>query len=221
VIHNPVDLARFHPGAADGSVVRRELGIDPGATVLAVIAQLTPWKGQDDAVRALAGLRDRGHEATLLLAGSAKFAAAGTQYDNVAFERDLHLLVEELDLGERVRFLGERSDVPAVLAATDLLLMPSWREAFGRIAVEAMAVGVPVVATDVGGPPEIVEAGVEGLLLPPRQPDLWAREIGQLLTEDGRLGAMGGKAIRRAADFELSAHAEAVLGTYRNLIPGG
>jgi glycosyltransferase involved in cell wall biosynthesis len=119
-----------------------------------------------------------------------------------------------------VRFLGERSDVPAVLAATDVLLMPSWREAFGRIAVEAMAMGVPVVATDVGGPPEILDSGVEGLLLAPRQPDLWAREISQLLDDPGLVATMGERARRRAADFELTVHTEAVLGCYRDLCLG-
>jgi glycosyltransferase involved in cell wall biosynthesis len=220
VIHNPVDLERFDPSAVDGASVRQELGLDAGAPVLAVVAQLTPWKGQDDAVRALADLAGRGGDATLLLAGSAKFAGAGTQYDNVEFERGLRALSEELGVGERVRFLGERADVAAILAATDILLMPSWREAFGRIAVEAMAMGVPVVATNVGGPPEILESGVEGLLLEPRRPDLWGREIGQLLDDPARLAAMGERATRRAADFELGMHAEAVLGCYRNLSPG-
>lgn len=217
VIHNPVDLQRFDPGAVDGGAVRRELGLDGDATVLAVVAQLTPWKGQDDAVRVLADLAGRDRDATLLLAGSAKFAAAGTQYDNLEFERSLRALSEELGVGERVRFLGERSDVAAVLAASDLLLMPSWREAFGRIAVEAMAMGVPVLATDVGGPPEILDSGVEGLLLPPRQPDLWACEVEQLLDDPGLLATMGERARRRAADFELAVHAEAVLGCYRDL----
>jgi glycosyltransferase involved in cell wall biosynthesis len=219
VIHNPVDLGRFDPTAFDGASVRQELGLDAADPVLAVVAQLTPWKGQDDAVRALADLVGRGRDATLLLAGSAKFAGAGTQYDNIEFERSLRSLSEELGVGERVRFIGERSDVAAILAATDILLMPSWREAFGRIAVEAMAMGVPVVATNVGGPPEILESGVEGLLLEPRRPDLWAREVEQLLDDPARLEAMGERATRRAADFELGVHAEAVLGCYRNLSP--
>ncbi len=220
VIHNPVDLQRFDPGAVDGAAVRRELGVGEEEIVLAVVAQLTPWKGQDDAVRIVADLASRGRDATLLLAGSAKFAAAGTQYDNVAFERDLHALAEELGVGGRVRFLGETADVPAVLAATDVLLMPSWQEAFGRIAVEAMAMGMPVVATDAGGPPEILESGVEGLLLAPRRPDHWAREVEPLIVDSGLRAAMGERARRRAADFELSAHAATVLACYRDLLTG-
>ena len=218
VIHNPVDLQRFNPGAADGGSLRRELGLDGDATVLAVVAQLTPWKGQDDAIEVVADLAGRGREVILLLAGSAKFASTGTSFDNLEYERRLRALAEELGVGERVRFLGERSDVPEILAAVDLLLMPSWREAFGRIAVEAMAMGTPVVATNVGGPPEIFASGVEGLLLAPRQSDLWASEIERLLGDPRCLADMRERALGRAAEFELSAHATAMLGCYQDLL---
>jgi L-malate glycosyltransferase len=217
VIHNPVDLERFDPEIADGAAVRAELGIDGDAVVLAVVAQLTPWKGQDDAIRALARLVVSGREPVLLLAGSAKFAAAGTQFDNLAYERDLHALAAELGVADRVRFLGERSDVREVLAATDVLLMPSWREAFGRVAIEAMAMGAPVVATDVGGPAEIVRPGVDGLLLPPRRPDLWARELEPLVDSRRRRVRLGESGRERARAFGLDAHAEAVLDCYREV----
>ena len=187
VLHNPVDLARFDPARGDGAAVRREAAVPAEATVLSVVAQLTPWKGQDDAVRALAGLVAAGQHAVLLLAGSAKFAGEGTQFDNVGFERRLHELAVELGVADRVRFLGERDDVPAILAASDLLLVPSWREAFGRIVVEGMAMGVAVVATESGGPAEIVHPG-EGLLLPPRRPDLWAEALLPLVADPGRRG---------------------------------
>lgn len=211
VVHNPVELDRFDPGAADGAAVRRELGLSGDAVVLSVVAQLTPWKGQDDAIRALAKLLG---EPVLLLAGSAKFAGAGTQYDNLAYERELHELAAELGVAERVRFLGERSDVAAVLAATDLLLLPSWREAFGRIAVEAMAMGVPVVATDEGGPAEIVREGVDGLLIPPRRPDLWVTELTPLLADADQRRRMSQAACERARDFSLPVHVTAILSIY-------
>lgn len=220
VLHNPVDLERFDPGAADGAAVRRELGIGGESVVLAVIAQLTPWKGQDDAVRVLAQLlREGAGDVVLLLAGSAKFTGA-TQFDNAAYERDLRALVAELGVADRVHFAGERSDVPALLAATDLLLMPSWREAFGRIAIEAMAMGAPVAATAVGGPPEIVRPGLDGLLLAPRDPGLWARELGPLVASADLRREYGERARERARDFDLGAHAAEALALYRDLLAG-
>jgi len=217
VIHNPVDLERFDPAAADGAAIRRELGIPGDAVVLSMIAQLTPWKGQDDAIRTLAGLSGDGRDTILLLAGSAKFAGPGTQFDNRAFERELHRLAGERGVTDRVRFAGERSDVPDVLAATDILLMPSWREAFGRIAIEAMAMGVPVAAGTEGGPAEILTEGVDGLLLPPRDPDAWSRGLAPLL-DPARRRPMGEAGRVRARDFSVAAHARAVREVYAELV---
>ena len=217
VIHNPVDLGKFDPATTDRAAVRRELELPEEAVALAVVAQLTPWKGQDDAIRALAELRASGRDATLLLAGSAKFAGAGTQFDNRAYERQLHELAAELGVADRVRFLGERGDVPEVLAATDLLLLPSWREAFGRIAIEAMAMGVPVAATETGGPAEIVRPGTDGLLLPPRQPEAWARALEALVDDGAERERMGRAGRERARDFSVPVHAERMLGAYRSL----
>jgi L-malate glycosyltransferase len=221
VIHNPVDLARFDPAAVNRAAARTEFGLAAGTVALAVVAQLTPWKGQDDAIRALAALRSSGRDACLLLAGSAKFSGAGTQYDNLAFERRLHSLAAELGVADRVRFLGERADVPHVLAAADVLLLPSWREAFGRIAIEAMAMGVPVVATATGGPAEIVRPRVDGLLLPPRRPEAWARGLEPLVDSAETRARLGSAGRERARDFSVPVHAEQVLDTYRELISAG
>ncbi|HEX8689131.1 MAG TPA: glycosyltransferase, partial [Solirubrobacterales bacterium] len=127
-------------------------------------------------------------------------------------------LAAELGVEDGVRFLGERGDVPRVLAAADLLLLPSWREAFGRIAIEAMAMAVPVAATDVGGPAEIVRPGVDGLLLPPRQPELWAQRLGPLIESSELRREYGLRGRERAAAFGLDAHAAAVLDLYRELL---
>jgi glycosyltransferase involved in cell wall biosynthesis len=220
VIHNPVDLGRFDPTSRDRAAARRGLGVPAEATTLAMVAQLTPWKAQDDAIRALATLVAGGRDVVLLLAGSAKFAGAGTQFDNRAFERDLHALAARLGVAERVLFLGETDDVPSVLAATDVLLLPSWREAFGRVVIEGMAMGVPVVATEVGGPAEIIDAGVDGLLLPPRDPERWGRELATLVDDPELRRRMGVAARRRAAEFGIDRHVEQVLAAYRELLEG-
>jgi glycosyltransferase involved in cell wall biosynthesis len=218
VIHNPVDLTRFDPETVDRAEVRRELGLGEDQVALAVVAQLTPWKGQDDAIRALAGLRDAGRErAVLLVAGSAKFSGAGTQYDNAGYAEGLRRLAAELGVEDRVRFLGERGDVPRVLAAADVLLLPSWREAFGRIAIEAMAMGKPVLATDSGGPAEIVRPGVDGLLLAPKQPEAWARALEPLVDDAATRARMGAAARERSRDFSVPVHAAAMLDVYRRL----
>lgn len=83
-IHNAVDLERFDPARIERSEARAELGLDPAGVVLAVVAQLTPWKAQDGAVRIVRLLKDAHPGIRLLLAGSAKFVAGTTRYDNLA-----------------------------------------------------------------------------------------------------------------------------------------
>src|SRR6202011_1410755 len=159
------------PARIDRARARAALGgAGERAVLLGVVAQLTPWKGQDTAIEALKLLCQEGIDAHLLLVGSAKFVDPATRFDNQGYVAHLQALVADAGLSARVSWLGEREDVPELVRALDILLLPSWEEPFGRALIEAMALGVPVVSTNVGGPPEIIEDGREGYLLPPRGP---------------------------------------------------
>jgi glycosyltransferase involved in cell wall biosynthesis len=218
-LHSPVDLERFDPERVDREEARRGLGLRAEDVVLGVVAQLTPWKGQDLAIRALGRLRESQPAARLLLVGSAKFTSAATRYDNRAYERSLERLVEELGLGDRVLFAGERDDVPRIMSALDVLLMPSWEEPMGRAVAEAMAMGVPVVATAVGGPGELISDGSEGLLLPPRDPERWALALEPLIADAVTREAMGRAGLERARrELGTRTHAEATLAVYRDVV---
>lgn len=221
VVHNAVDLTRFAGAAEDHRAARARLGLDDGGPVLAVIAQITPWKGQDDAIEVAAALRRTHPKVRLLVIGTAKFDSASTRFDNAAYLRRLRRRVELGGLAETVRFLGQREDVPQILPAIDLLLAPSWEEPFGRSIVEAMAAGVPVVATRAGGPVEIVGDGRTGLLLPPRRPGLWAAQVGGLLASPERLEAMGRAArVEAHRRFGAERHVERVLAIYEAVTGG-
>lgn len=219
VVHNAVDLSRFAGVRLGREEARARLGLPAAGPVLAVVAQITPWKGQDDAIRIAAGLSGVHPGLQLLLVGSAKFDSAATRYDNDAYLAALRRQVAEQDLGDSVRFLGERQDVAEVLRAVDLLLVPSWEEPFGRAVIEAMAVGVPVAATDVGGPPEILAGEECGLLLPPRSPRVWTETIATLLSDPAQLTAMGTRgreaAVRR---FGVDRHAEQIVAIYESTL---
>lgn len=222
VIDNPFDLGRLDPVRIDRAEARRRLALPAGAPVLALVGQITPWKGQEDALHALAAVRASHRDAMLLVVGETKFTARATRYDNLAYMDRLRRTVATLGLGESVRFLGERADVPEILKAADISLAPSWDEPFGRTVVEAMAMGVPVLATAVGGPAEVVRDGVDGLLLPPRRPDVWAHAVRRLL-DDGRGRAAMGAAGRAAAVARFGAHrhAAAVVALYREVLAAG
>jgi glycosyltransferase involved in cell wall biosynthesis len=220
VVHNPVDLTRFDADALDRAQARARLGdAGRGHPLLGVVAQLSPWKGQDTAIEALGQLRREGIDARLLLIGSAKFVERATRFDNEAYVSALHALAAREGVEDRVSWLGEREDVPALVRALDVLLLPSWEEPFGRAVLEAMALEVPVLATDVGGPREIVRDGREGLLLPPRQPGRWAGAIARLVRDPELAASMGRAGRERArAEFTTERHARAMLDVYEQTI---
>ena len=134
-----------------GALAARVLGFD---LPLGVVGQITPWKAQDDAVWMVARLKVDHPEVRLLLVGSAKFASV--RYDNQAFARQVEELVAALGVEEHVVWLGERTDIPEILRALDVVLVPSWEEPFGMAVIESMAMEVPVLATAVGGATEVV-----------------------------------------------------------------
>ncbi len=186
--------------------------------MLGLVAQISPWKGQETAIEALRLLREQGVDADLLLVGEALFVAASTRFDNERFLARLRALASEAGLEDRVHWLGEREDVPELVRALDVLLLPSWEEPFGRAVIEAMAMEVPVVATSVGGPAEIVEDGREGYLAPPRDARAWATAIRRVID-----GPEGGAAMGRAGrarverEFTFVQQAAAMLRVYEGL----
>jgi L-malate glycosyltransferase len=199
VITEPVDLAQFDPAKAAPDAARERLAPRDGP-LLGLVGQITPWKGHDTAVRALARVRREHPRARLAIVGEVKFAARATRFDNHRFMADLQSLVAAEGLEEAVVFAGQRADVPDVVAALDALLVPSWDEPFGRVVIEAMAMGTPVVATSVGGPAETITHGRDGLLAPPRDDEAWARAIARLLGDPEaarRMAAAGRETARR------------------------
>ncbi|HKN93131.1 MAG TPA: glycosyltransferase [Thermoleophilaceae bacterium] len=219
VAYSPVDLARFNPRGVNRARERARLGIGPSTFVMTLVAQLTPWKAQDDAVRMAARLKSSHPDVRLLLVGSAKFVSSATRHDNRLFVRQLEELIESLDMQGEVLLMGERSDVPEILAASDVLLLPSWEEPFGRSVVEAMAMGVPVLATSVGGPAEAMDGA--GVLLPPRDPDAWVGPLEELLQDPERRTTMGRRGRERAvAQFGVDGHVRQMVGEYEQLLAG-
>jgi len=219
VIYNAVDLERWNPQRIDRIRARTALGVaSERALLLGVVGQLSPWKGQDTAIEALRLVRDQGIDAHLLLVGSAKFVARATRFDNRGYVEALREQVARAGLEERVSWLGERDDVPELMRALDVLLLPSSEEPFGRAVIEAMAMGVPVVVTNVGGPCELIEHGREGYLVSPRRPVEWARAIRALADDPASAAQMGEAGRERARDFSLDRHVKSMLDLYERTL---
>ena len=217
-VPNPVDLTRWDPARVDRVHARASLrGVRPRALLLGVVAQLTPWKRQETAIEVLHLLRGQGVDAHLLLIGSAKFTAASTRFDNRAYVEQLKSRIAELRLEDRVSWMGEREDVPELISALDVLLLPSREEPFGRVLIEAMAMRVPVVATNVGGPAEIVTDGVGGFLVDPDDLEAWTRAVKHFADhpELGREMGLAGR-FKVEREFGSEQHRAAILGVYED-----
>ncbi len=207
-VHNGVDTARFHP-ARSGAGVRRELGIEPSAPVVGILGRLEPAKGHRVFLEAAAGLARQFPHCRFLVVGRGPLEG-----DLVATCRALGLLP-----GRQVVFAGSRADAAPVVAALDVLVLASEREHFGRVLIEAMAGGRPVVATAAGGVPEIVVDGETGLLVPPGDPEAMADAIGRVLADAALAGRLGKAGRRRAeACFSLEEHARAIEAVYREVV---
>lgn len=177
-VRGAVDLSRFE-GPFDTESVRRSLGIDAGARVAAVVGRLHAGKGLDTALLAVPLILEQEPEARLVIVGGGELAS------------ELDAERARLGIAESVIMAGTRDDVPAVLAASDVLVVPSESETAGLTALEAGAARLAVVATRVGGLPEAVDDGVTGLLVPPRDERALARAVLDVLSDPARASAMG------------------------------
>jgi D-inositol-3-phosphate glycosyltransferase len=208
-----VDRDRFHPG--DRAAARAALGV-ARPHVLAFVGRLQPLKAPDVAVLALAALtRQRPDlDVELLVVGG----ASGNGDEEPA---RLARLAAEAGVADRVRFLAPRPHdrLAAVYRAADLVLMPSWSESFGLVALEAQACGTPVVAAGVGGLLHAVGDGTTGMLLADHDPEAWARAIARLLSNPRRLAAMGAAAARFAGAHGWDETASRLLAIYADLVP--
>lgn len=170
LIYNGVDLHRYdHQDPC--CTFRDEYGIEEGAPIVGVVARLEPEKGHRTLLDAWPLVLGRVPDARLLVIGE------GSLLTELAWQ------ARELGIDRRVVFTGRRDDIPAVTAALDVAVLPSYREAQGMVVLEAMALSRPVVATNVGGIPEMIEDGVSGLLVPPHDPAALAEAIVRLLTD--------------------------------------
>ena len=169
LIHNGVDLQRYDD-QGPCCTFRAEYGLPDDAPIVGVVARLEPEKGHPTLLEAWPTVLRAVPDARLLIVGE------GSRRE------PLEAQALELGIADRVIFTGRRDDVPAVTAALDVAVLPSYREAQGLTILEAMALSRPVVASNVGGIPEMVEDGITGLLVPPHDPLALAGAIARLLT---------------------------------------
>lgn len=198
-LHGPVPT----PAA---ETMRHKLGIPPGATVVATAGRLTAVKDQASLIRAVADCRRRGTSLFLLLLGEGEL------------RRDLEVLASELGIADASRFLGWQPDVAPFIDACDLFCLPSRNEGMGKVLVEAMALGKPIVASDIGGIPDLVHPGVNGLLVPPGDPSALSHAIDRLARDPVERLRMGEAGRRISRDYSVEAMIKFIDELYSKLL---
>jgi glycosyltransferase involved in cell wall biosynthesis len=192
VVPNGRDLDAYRDGSADG--LRDEFDVPEHAPVVGTVGRLVERKGQFDLLRAWALVRESHPDAHLVVVGYGPEREA------------LEALASELGVTASVRFTGARDDIPAVLDLLDVFAFPSHWEGHPGALLEAMAAGLPIVASDISGNDELVVDHETGLLVPPRDPPALARGINTLLSDGERARTLGEAARTEAYDrFTLTA----------------
>lgn len=191
VVHG-TDARLVVRGAAARDAARAELGVPGDALVVGTVGNFTAKKDQATLLRAVAALPEGGREVVLVLVGLGPL------------EDELRALAVELGIAGRVLFPGSRDDVFALLPAFDAFVLSSRFEGLPIALLEAMATGVAPVATRVGGIPEVITDGVDGLLVGPGEPYALAGALDRLLGDDALRGRLGESAQNRALAFDLA-----------------
>ncbi|MGH9243692.1 MAG: glycosyltransferase [Acidimicrobiales bacterium] len=205
VVHG-VDVEQISARRADRDAVRVELGLEPDEIAVVTVANLRDQKGYPDLLRAARRVVD--HDSRV------RFFAIGQG----PLESELRALHAALGLGDRFTFLGYRPDAPRVAAGCDLFCLASRYEGYPVALMEALVLGLPVVATAVGGVPDAIEDGVHGRLVPPSRFDLLAAAIERLVGDRPARERMGMAAAARGEDFDLRPAARRIEALYHSLV---
>ena len=201
-----VPTAELRASAPAPGEARKRLGLDPDAFVVVGLGRLVPIKGFDLLVRALPAVVAQIPSARVLLRGDG------------AERGHLEAIAASLDVAGRLRMTRETTDVASYLAAADVVAVPSRNEGMGRVIVEAMALGLPVVATAVGGIPDVVTDGECGRLVGPEDVDALAAALIELGRDPALRRKLGEAAVQRAEAFSTAVAAEKLLAVYATLV---
>ena len=211
VVPEGLDTELFHP-KQPSRVLREELGLLGSEPVITLVGGLIDWKGQDTLLDAVPRILERFPDSKFLLVGN-------------AYGKDNHFAdliatrASSLEFKGSVRLLGSRNDVPDILSISTIVLHASTKpEPFGRTFLEGMAMGKPVIASNEGGPLDVIDDGVNGLLITPRAPEILAAAIIRLLSDKSLSKKLGENAAKKALSYSIQNHVKSISLVLRNIL---
>jgi glycosyltransferase involved in cell wall biosynthesis len=205
-IHSGVDVKKFMHTNGNRVEKRRSLGLDQNEAVIGFVGWLLPIKGPNYLLKAMDYVWQGHPEASLVLVGKGDM------------DVDLRAEAQRKNTNGKVKFLGWRKDIDEIMPLFDMLVLPSLNEGMGRVLVEAMAAGKPVVASRVGGIPDLVRHAETGYLVPPADEQALANGIKKLLDDPDKAKRMGLRGQEYCRQFSLEAMIEKLDDLYSDLI---
>jgi len=207
-----INLRKYNPTSTNRGKIREEFNISEDTPLIGIIGQLTPWKGHREFLKAASIVIRKYPSAKFLIVGESIFEERN-------YKLELQELVNTLALSAKVIFSGFREDVPDIMASLSILVNASCSEPFGLTIIEAMAIGKPVVATNAGGVREIINDGVDGILVPPKDPEKLAQAILRILDEPMRGKEMGEAGLKSVTErFSLERFTQETQRIYNQLL---
>lgn len=208
-IYNGIDLSSYPSIPSDPSRLPAELGIAPGESVLITVAYLREPKGIQFMLQALPAVLAQRPNCRYLIVGDGEFRPT------------LEQIARDLGIAERVIFTGKRADIPALLGLSDIFVLPTLNDALPTVLMESMAAGKPIVASNLGGVPEMVIDGENGLLVPLQDPQKLAQACMKLLEDPTGAVAMGETGKRMVTEhFSIEGQCRRLEEIYSEIIAG-
>jgi len=208
VVHSGVDLDKFFNTSVNPAAMKKRLEIPEGNLVVGTVGRLTPIKGHRYLIEAAGKNLDVRPDTTFVFLGDGELLG------------ELKNMATKLGVKENVKFLGWRDDVAEVMSVFDIFVLPSLNEGMGRVLVEAMALGKPVVASDVGGIPDPVVDCKNGYLVPVGDVETLVAKIKELLDDPGKMEEMGKCGKKIAVDYSANAMVQKIDQLYHELLRG-
>jgi len=219
IIPPGVDLSRFYP--IPGDEAKEVIGVPPCENMLLYVGRIEPLKGIDILIEALALLQAQNLIVCLVVIGGDPESAAKTHSEENAEMERLQAMCQQVGLKDLVTFLGKRSQdsLPYYYSAAEAVVVPSHYESFGMVALEAMACGTPVVASQVGGLAFLVQDGVTGYTVPVDDPQALAARLTNLLQDHELRIRLGAQALEVAHQYAWEKIAARMIQLYRKVAP--
>ncbi|NIM90463.1 MAG: glycosyltransferase [Candidatus Aminicenantes bacterium] len=207
VINSGVDLNRFKElSFTEKQSFKKELGLPENALIVGTVGRLAPVKGQEFLIEAVKNIIPKYPSALFMFAGDGHL------------RQNLERKALEMGIKENVVFLGWRDDVDKIISIYDIFVLPSLNEGMGRVLVEAMALGKPIVASHAGGIPDLIRHGKNGFLVPPRNPEQLAKYIQILIEDKEKRERMGQAGKKIALNFSKEVMIEKIASLYDELL---